>query len=929
MQEPPRNVCVNHTLCTYIYPRSGKWCLTLARESSAYCDKHDTENIGAKVLKKILFVPGDGRCHGIKKKRNERCKATGTNSAGSRWYCPGHMDQDPNEGDHEFIEEEEEEEVEEKGDEVGHLHLVDFSAQQPYEVLQWIQCDARVGNVQCAMRTLEGSIRPWLCVLHRRTESKPLDEASSTEAPGLDQGPPAAVLIVDYAQRKTPNEDALQVLDSNDDHILVMEDDAFEDIAGDVHPDEVDLEEVLEDEGLYNENAVRLREIIDAEEGSDGDSADQSDDESGSSFSSGGTEQLGLTLSWELVLEERWKASRGLLLQSVVLINQLRACAEGYLAEARRDRAEAGAANLKKALVVGATVVGAARRLEAIRAAEPWAVVVEEACEVMEPTLMSVLAVKSLRKLELVGDHRQLPAFIQNCWFSFESTAPSVKTSLFERLVTGKVATNAGHRRNAAIDAGPSPCTVLDEQRRMRSEIADLTRPDYADIVDIRDHDATAEQRVGDRVEKHNSPQWAQRCESEEYKALAKQRELWVNKGREIPGVVPHIFFWDLKENREGRPVAGLSKCNYVEANAVASLTSYLLTCGVPKSCISVITPYKGQKNAIIKSLRDARVLPRYSGGQQKETSNTITVSTVDRFQGDENDIIILSLVRTRPGNRFVGLLNRFIVAVSRPRLGLYIVGSTEAVTKSGDSRPGPEHWRRFIADLESSPDERRGVGQALSLCCPRHHGAACKITSPSDFPNKENWDKFCCAPCSYILPLCAHQCQEQCHSPASIPHTARCGVAIPRPCSLHEDVPLLCSDAMGSSPSLAIALKGYQCDVEVEFKRSECEHRERVKCHLQQQYTNGLAPIPDCQAKERDFIHPACGHVFGNMRCKKRRQYEIQPPLCSKSVIYVRPCNCEVKLQCYEKALEISSPAQCGYDCISCTSLLNSNFRS
>lgn len=50
---------------------------------------------------------------------------------------------------------------------------------------------------------------------------------------------------------------------------------------------------------------------------------------------------------------------------------------------------------------------------------------------------MSVLSVRSLKKLELVGDHRQLPAFIQNCWFNLETTHPSIKTSLFERLVTG------------------------------------------------------------------------------------------------------------------------------------------------------------------------------------------------------------------------------------------------------------------------------------------------------------------------------------------------------------------------------------------------------------------------------------------------------------------------------------------------------------
>ena len=63
--------------------------------------------------------------------------------------------------------------------------------------------------------------------------------------------------------------------------------------------------------------------------------------------------------------------------------------------------------------------------------------VVEEACEVMEPMLMAVLSVRSLRKLELVGDHRQLPAFVQNTWFNLESTHPTIKVSLFERLVTG------------------------------------------------------------------------------------------------------------------------------------------------------------------------------------------------------------------------------------------------------------------------------------------------------------------------------------------------------------------------------------------------------------------------------------------------------------------------------------------------------------
>ncbi len=118
------------------------------------------------------------------------------------------------------------------------------------------------------------------------------------------------------------------------------------------------------------------------------------------------------------------------------------------LVEARKRKAEAGAQAFRNARIVGATVVGASRRLEALRAAGPFGVVVEEACEVIEPTLMSVLACNTLRKLELIGDHRQLPAFVQQCWFSFETTMPSIKTSLFERLVSGTVKQRGG-RQNA------------------------------------------------------------------------------------------------------------------------------------------------------------------------------------------------------------------------------------------------------------------------------------------------------------------------------------------------------------------------------------------------------------------------------------------------------------------------------------------------
>ena len=77
--------------------------------------------------------------------------------------------------------------------------------------------------------------------------------------------------------------------------------------------------------------------------------------------------------------------------------------------EARRLRAEASGYVLTNAAVIGGTIMGAVKCLATIRAAEPFPIIVEEAGEVMEPTLVAVLAVESVQKLELIGDHRQLP----------------------------------------------------------------------------------------------------------------------------------------------------------------------------------------------------------------------------------------------------------------------------------------------------------------------------------------------------------------------------------------------------------------------------------------------------------------------------------------------------------------------------------------
>ena len=56
---------------------------------------------------------------------------------------------------------------------------------------------------------------------------------------------------------------------------------------------------------------------------------------------------------------------------------------------------------------------------------------------------------------------------------------------------------------------------------------------------------------------------------------------------------------------------------------------------------------------------------------------NELRVSILDNYQGEENDIIILSLVRSNLDDKagFVKSDNRVCVAISRAKTGFYILG--------------------------------------------------------------------------------------------------------------------------------------------------------------------------------------------------------------------------------------------------------------
>jgi hypothetical protein len=78
----------------------------------------------------------------------------------------------------------------------------------------------------------------------------------------------------------------------------------------------------------------------------------------------------------------------------------------------------------------------------------------------------------------------------------------------------------------------------------------------------------------------------------------------------------------------------------------------------------------------------------RYEGLSEKQDERLI-ISTVDDFQGDERDVIILSMVRN-PANaekanaEFIKKFERINVALSRARKLLIVVGSKKYLSEAG-----------------------------------------------------------------------------------------------------------------------------------------------------------------------------------------------------------------------------------------------------
>lgn len=123
------------------------------------------------------------------------------------------------------------------------------------------------------------------------------------------------------------------------------------------------------------------------------------------------------------------------------------------------------------------------------------------------------------------------------------------------------------------------------------------------------------------------------------------------------------------------------SKKNEKEAIMIVKFTQYLLKQNYKPEQITILSLYTGQL-LVIKQMTRAREIG------EKDPVRQVRVSTVDNYQGEENDVVIISLVRSNNDDQigFLNNSNRICVALSRAKLGLYIFGNARCLKNASQN---------------------------------------------------------------------------------------------------------------------------------------------------------------------------------------------------------------------------------------------------
>lgn len=289
-----------------------------------------------------------------------------------------------------------------------------------------------------------------------------------------------------------------------------------------------------------------------------------------------------------------------------------------------------------EARVIASTLTGAANRV--LEGEKYSTLFIDEAAQALEAACW--IAIRKAGRVVLAGDHCQLPPTVK----SIMALKGGLGKTLMERIVENK----------------PETVTLLKMQYRMNEQIMKF------------------------------SSDWF-------YNGMVESAPMVSHRGildYDIPMMWIDTAECDGKEEFVGE---NFGRINRAEAEmTLQTLQQYLEKIGKQRILeesidVGIISPYRAQVQLLRKELRKREFFRPYR--------HLLTVNTVDGFQGQERDIILISLVRSNDGGDigFLRDLRRMNVAITRARMKLIILGSSETMT----SHPFYKKLYEYVGQLK------------------------------------------------------------------------------------------------------------------------------------------------------------------------------------------------------------------------------------
>ncbi|WP_418827595.1 AAA domain-containing protein [Phocaeicola sp.] len=273
------------------------------------------------------------------------------------------------------------------------------------------------------------------------------------------------------------------------------------------------------------------------------------------------------------------------------------------------------------ARVIACTLVGSANRL--LMGQKFGTLFIDEAAQALEPACW--IAIRKAGRVILAGDHCQLPPTVK----APEALRAGLGHTLMQTIVKNK----------------PETVSLLKLQYRMNDEIMRFS----------------SEWFYGGMLQ--SAPEVKYRSILDFDTPIE-----WIN----TEGMDCNEEFVGENYGRINKPEAELS---------IAQLKEYITKIGRERFLseridVGLISPYKAQVQYLRRLVRGDAFFKPYR--------QAITINTVDGFQGQERDVILISLVRANEEGQigFLNDLRRMNVAITRARMKLIILGDASTLTR-------------------------------------------------------------------------------------------------------------------------------------------------------------------------------------------------------------------------------------------------------